>query len=322
MTGTALEVRNLTVVYRTPAGALPALRDVSLAIPDGRIVGVVGESGCGKSTLIAAIIGLLSPNARIAGGEIRFQGRDLLRLPAEEMRSLRGDRISIVFQDPMTSLNPVLTIGRQMADVQHRSRARRSARDVRSRRMLERVGIPDAQAQLRRYPHQLSGGMRQRVAIAMALMAEPALLIADEPTTALDATLEVQIMRLLQDLQRDLGCSVLFISHHLGAIAQLCDAVAVVYAGEVVECGATRDVFRDPRHPYTRGLLACDPARIAQRARVLPVIEGTLPDLARLPGGCIFRERCTVSIPPCSAHRPRLSGRDHRAACHLLDEAP
>jgi len=322
MSGTALEIRDLTVAYRTPAGVLPALRDVSLEVPEGTIVGVVGESGCGKSTLISAIIRLLAPNAGITGGEIRFQGRDLLGLSPDEMRALRGDRLSIVFQDPMTSLNPVLTIGRQMSDVQHRSKIRRVARDARSRRMLERVGIPDAGAQLRRYPHQLSGGMRQRVAIAMALMAEPALLIADEPTTALDATLEVQILGLLRDLQRDLGCSVLFISHHLGAIAQLCNAVAVMYAGEVVEYGATRDVFRDARHPYTRGLLACDPARIAQRTRELPVIEGSLPDLARLPRGCIFRGRCTVSIAHCSEQRPRLAGGDHRAACHLLDASP
>jgi oligopeptide/dipeptide ABC transporter ATP-binding protein len=317
-----LEIRDLSVTYETGQGRLPALRNVSLAVPEGKIVGVVGESGCGKSTLISAIIRLLAPNARIDGGEIRFQGRDLLRLPEGAMRALRGDRISIVFQDPMTSLNPVLTIGRQMADVQYRSHASRGARNTRSIRMLDRVGIPDAQAQLRRYPHQLSGGMRQRVAIAMALMAEPALLVADEPTTALDATLEVQIIRLLEDLQRDFGCSVLFISHHLGVVAQLCDAVAVMYAGEVVESGTTHDVFHHPAHPYTRRLLACDPARIAQRTRELPVIEGSLPDLAQLPRGCIFRERCTVGIPRCRDERPQLAGRDHRAACHLLNTAP
>ena len=237
------------------------------------------------------------------------------------MRSLRGGQVSVVFQDPMTSLNPVLTIGRQMADVQHRSAAGRSAKDQRSQRMLERVGIPDPEAQLRRYPHQLSGGMRQRVAIAMALMAEPALLIADEPTTALDATLEVQVIHRLQELQRDIGCSVLFISHHLGVIAELCDSVIVMYAGEVVECGATRDVFRDARHPYTQRLLACDPGAIAVRTRELPVIPGSLPDLARLPRGCVFRERCAERIARCDTERPRLAGLDHRAACHLVDRA-
>jgi len=185
--------------------------------------------------------------------------------------------------------------------------------------MLDRVGIPDSEAQLQRYPHQLSGGMRQRVAIAMALMAEPSLLIADEPTTALDATLEVQIINRLQELQRDFGCSILFISHHLGVIAELCDEVVVMYAGEVVERGAMRDVFLNPRHPYTQRLLECDPARIALPTRSLPVIEGGLPSLVNLPDGCIFRARCTQSIERCATERPRLAGSGHQAACHLLD---
>ncbi len=321
MNAPVLEIQDLSVAYRTGQGSLPALRDVSLSVPEGQIVGIVGESGCGKSTLISAIIRLLAPNARIAGGSIRFKGKDLLRLSPEQMRSLRGDEISMVFQDPMTSLNPVLTIGRQMAHVQYRSASSRSAKNARSRQMLERVGIPDPETQMRRYPHLLSGGMRQRVAIAMALMAEPSLLIADEPTTALDATLEVQIIHRLQELQRDFGCSILFISHHLGVIAELCDAVIVMYAGEVVESGATRDVFRDPRHPYTQRLLECDPARIAERTRKLPVIEGSLPDLANLPAGCIFRERCPQRIARCAEERPRFYGGSHRAACHLLDPA-
>jgi oligopeptide/dipeptide ABC transporter ATP-binding protein len=317
MSSPVLEIRDLTVSYQTEQGRLPALRDISLVVPEGEIVGIVGESGCGKSTLISAVIRLLSPNARIDGGSIRFKGDDLLGLAPERMRSLRGDEISTVFQDPMTSLSPVLTIGRQMADVQHRNDISRSARNARSQRMLERVGIPDTDAQLGRYPHQLSGGMLQRVAIAMALMAEPSLLIADEPTTALDATLEVQIIRLLQALQRDVGCSILFVSHHLGVIAELCDAVVVMYAGEVVESGATHDVLRHPRHPYTRRLLECDPARIAERTRVLPVIAGSLPDLGSLPGGCIFRERCLQRFARCAAQRPSLSGGSHRVACHL-----
>jgi peptide/nickel transport system ATP-binding protein len=316
-----LEIQDLSVSYQARQGSLPALRDVSLSVPEGQIVGIVGESGCGKSTLISAIIRLLAPNARIAGGSIRFKGKDLLRLSPEQMRSLRGDQISMVFQDPMTSLNPVLTIGRQMSDVQHRSGASRSARNVRSRMMLERVGIPDPEAQMRRYPHLLSGGMRQRVAIAMALMAEPALLIADEPTTALDATLEVQIIHRLQELQRDFGCSILFISHHLGVIAELCDAVIVMYAGEVVESGATCEVFGDPHHPYTRRLLECDPARIVQRTRNLPVIEGSLPGLDSLPRGCIFSERCPERLARCAEERPRFFGSSHQAACHLLDPA-
>ncbi len=333
--GPVLEICDLSINYQTDHGALRALRNVNLTVPKGKIVGIVGESGCGKSTLISAIIRLLAPNARIAGGVVQFRGNDLLKLSPEQMRNLRGDEISMVFQDPMTSLNPVLTIGRQMADVQHRSSSSRAAKNTRSLQMLERVGIADPETQLRRYPHHLSGGMRQRVAIAMALMAEPSLLIADEPTTALDATLEVQIIKRLRELQHDFGCSILFISHHLGVIAELCDEVVVMYAGEVVESGAMREVFSAPQHPYTQKLLDCDPARIAQKTRRLPVIEGNLPSLVHLPEGCIFKDRCTLSLPRCATERPRLLGRlpgsgqtapvsvsgtPHRSACHLLEE--
>ena len=317
-----LDIQGLSINYQTALGPLQALRDVNLVVPEGKIIGIVGESGCGKSTLISAIIRLLAPNAQIGQGSVCFKGEDLLSLSPEQMRSLRGDKISMVFQDPMTSLNPVLTIGRQMSDVQHRSGASHAEKKARSVMMLERVGIPDPNTQLQRYPHHLSGGMRQRVAIAMALMAEPALLIADEPTTALDATLEVQIIHRLKELQREFGCSILFISHHLGVIAELCDEVVVMYAGEVVESGSLRDVFVDPKHPYTRKLLECDPARIAQPTRELPVIEGSLPDLVNLPDGCIFRERCSKSMPQCGTQRPRLSGAGHQAACHLLEPSP
>ena len=316
-----LNIQDLSVSYQTERGPLQALRHVSLAVPAGKIIGIVGESGCGKSTLIASIIRLLAPNARIGTGAINFKGRDLLTLSPEAMRSMRGSKISMVFQDPMTSLNPVLTIGRQMADVQHRSRASRTEKRARALMMLERVGIPDPASQLRRYPHHLSGGMRQRVAIAMALMTEPSLLIADEPTTALDATLEVQIIHCLQELQREFGCSILFISHHLGVIAELCDEVIVMYAGEVVESGSTREVFLEPRHPYTQKLLECDPARIRQRTRQLPVIEGSLPNLVELPRGCIFRERCVHSIARCGTERPTLSSGPHKSACHLVETA-
>jgi oligopeptide/dipeptide ABC transporter ATP-binding protein len=321
-----LDIQGLSVNYQTGQGPLQALRDVSLTVPPGKIIGIVGESGCGKSTLISAIIRLLTPNARISNGAIRFKGNDLLKLSPEKMRSLRGDEISMVFQDPMTSLNPVLTIGRQMADVQHRSAASHTGKNARSLMMLERVGIPDPQTQLQRYPHHLSGGMRQRVAIAMALMVEPSLLIADEPTTALDATLEVQIIRRLRELQRDFGCAILFISHHLGVITELCDEVVVMYAGEVVENGPMRDVFGAPSHPYTQNLLECDPARIAQRTRNLPVIKGSLPNLVNLPDGCIFAERCSQCFARCEVERPHLSRATsadgtHGAACHLLESA-
>ena len=319
MTRPVLDIQNLSVGYRTDSGLLQALRDVSLVVPEGKIVGIVGESGCGKSTLISAIIRLLAPNACVGEGAIRFKGSDLLALAPDEIRALRGDEIAMVFQDPMTSLNPVLTIARQMADVQHRSSSSRAEKRARSLMMLERVGIADPETQLDRYPHHLSGGMRQRVAIAMALMTEPSLLIADEPTTALDATLEVQIIHRLQELQSDIGCSILFISHHLGVIAELCDEVVVMYAGEVVESGTTRDVFLNPRHPYTQKLLECDPARIAERTRNLPVIKGSLPDLVTLPGGCIFRERCDQSFDRCEQERPLLSGEGHKVACHLVE---
>jgi len=319
MADAVLEISNLSVAYQTDRGLLRALRNINLQIQEGRIVGIVGESGCGKSTLISAIIRLLAPNALIEGGSILLKGNDLLGLDPKAMRALRGDEISMVFQDPMTSLNPVMTIGRQMTDVQHRDSRSRAEKRARAIRLLERVGIPDSAEQLNRYPHHLSGGMRQRVAIAMALMTQPGLLIADEPTTALDATLEVQIIHRLQQLQRDFGCAILFISHHLGVIAELCDEVVVMYAGEVVESGPMRDVFLHPRHPYTRNLLECDPARIEQTTRNLPVIGGALPDLVKLPGGCVFCARCDRSIDRCKRERPELSGGQHRAACHVAE---
>ena len=306
--------------YQTDRGRLQALRHINLAIHPGRIIGIVGESGCGKSTLISAIIRLLAPNAQIDGGTILFRRQDVLGLDPEAMRALRGVEISMVFQDPMTSLNPVLSIGRQMTDIQHHDGCSKVDKLARAVRLLRQVGIPDPAEQLKRYPHHLSGGMRQRVAIAMALMTKPALLIADEPTTALDATLEVQIIHRLQQLQQDFGCAILFISHHLGVTAELCDEVVVMYAGEVVESGITRDVFLKPQHPYTRKLLECDPARIEQATRDLPVIAGTLPDLVNLPGGCVFRSRCDVCIEQCARERPALAGREHRTACHVAGQ--
>src|SRR5690625_1364186 len=229
-----LEIRNLSLQFRTPRGRAKVLRDVSLDVPRGRILGVVGESGCGKSTLTSSIIRLLPGNAEITGGQINFDGRDLLSFSEREMRALRGGRISMIFQDPMTSLNPVRSIGQQMVDIQHRNAIPTRAERNRAAEMLASDGIPDPVSRLRAYPHQFSGGMRQRIAIAMALMAEPDLLIADEPTTALDATLEVQIIGLLRQLQQDFRCSVIFVTHHLGVVAELCDDVVVMYAGEEI----------------------------------------------------------------------------------------
>ncbi len=320
MTSPVLDIKDLCVSYDSDRGLLRALRNIDIRIDPGRIVGIVGESGCGKSTLISAIIRLLAPNATIEAGSILFKDDDLLALDSDAMRALRGVDISMVFQDPMTSLNPVLTIGRQMTDIQYRDDLSKAEKSARAIRLLDRVGIPDPAEHLKRYPHHLSGGMRQRVAIAMALMTKPALLIADEPTTALDATLELQIIGRLQQLQKDFGCAVLFISHHLGVIAELCDEVVVMYAGEVVESGPTRDVFLDPQHPYTRKLLECDPARIEEATRNLPVIKGELPDLIDLPDGCVFRSRCDKSVELCARERPVLDGLGQSVACHVAKQ--
>ncbi len=318
MTETLLEIDNLGVDYETARGDLKALRDISFDVKKGEIVGIVGESGCGKSTLISSILKLTAPNTRFRNGEVRFKGQDLLQNNERQMRSLRGSDISIIFQDPMQTHNPVLSIGAQMVDIQHRSKAAKADKRATAAKMLAAVGIPDPEARLDQFPHEFSGGMRQRIAIAMALMSEPDLLIADEPTTALDATLEVQIIERLHELQREMHCAVLFISHHLGVIAELCDRVVVMYAGAVVESGDVRAIFHDPKHPYTRRLIDCDPGHIKERARVLPTIPGEVPDLANLPTGCIFRDRCEQAGPRCAAVPPLAGIADgHNAACWL-----
>ena len=301
-----LEIEGLHVEFSTPKGPLKALRNLNLRIPRGAIVGVVGESGCGKSTLINAIIGLLAPNASISSGRMVFEGADLLQKSKRDLREIRGQRISMVSQDPMTALNPILSIGEQMIDIQYRSDLSKDKKRNRSIEMLKRVGIPDPSLRFNDYPHQFSGGMRQRIAIAMALQVEPALLIADEPTTALDATLEVQIINRLNDLQQNLGCSIMFVSHHLGVIAELCDYVVVMYGGEIVETGNVRDIFHRASHPYTRRLLECDPARIQQATDILPTISGEVPDLLELPKGCIFTDRCQQALAQCREHEPEL----------------
>jgi len=320
-TANVLEVRDLSVQFRTPRGPVLALRKVSVTVPRGSIVGLVGESGSGKSTLALAVMRLMPVNATISEGSLRFAGRELLSLPASEMQRLRGDRISMVFQDPMTSLNPVRTIGMQMVDIQYRDR-RMSLADKRRKaaEMLRRVGIPDSERQLDRHPHQFSGGMRQRIAIAMGILEKPELLIADEPTTALDVTLEAQIVQLLRDLRGELNGSILFISHNLGIIAELCDYVVVLYAGEVVEQGPIEDIFHRPRHPYTRALLECDPARIEEVCRELPTISGDVPNLLRVPSGCVFAPRCPQAIDRCQHEHPadHETGPGHFARCHLL----
>ncbi len=315
-----LEVRDLSVGYRTLRGTVRTLRHVDLTVPRNKVVGIVGESGCGKSTLINTLLRLLAPNAIIDGGTVSFQDTDVLQMTDDELRDLRGQKVSMVFQDPMTALNPVITIGTQMVDILFRLDTSNAEKKRRAADMLRLVGIPDAVMRLDEYPHQFSGGMRQRICIAMALMMNPALLIADEPTTALDVTLEAQIIHLLRELKNSFDCSILFVSHNLGLIAELCDEVVVMYAGEVVEQGKVHDLFHHPQHPYTRMLLECDPARIEKTGGELPTISGNVPDLIDLPSGCIFAPRCPSAFAPCNDEPPGTYtiNRGHSARCFLL----
>lgn len=321
MSENVLRIRDLSVNYQTDRGVLEAIRHVNLDIPKGSIVGVVGESGCGKSTLITSIIRQLDDNADILNGSIEFEKQDLLKLSLDKMRNISGTKLSIIFQDPMSTLNPVLSIGRQMIDIQYRDKISKKRKKQRSIDMLTKVGIPDPRNQLNQYPYELSGGMQQRVSIAMALQAGPSLLIADEPTTALDTTLEVQILKLLKELHEEMGCSILFVSHHLGVIAELCDHVVVMYAGEIVEQGSTYEIFNNPAHPYTVKLLECDPASISKKQNLLPTIPGEIPDLINLSGGCIFKNRCDQSIERCDKVTPILNKFDthHFVSCHLIE---
>ncbi|MCY4228651.1 MAG: ABC transporter ATP-binding protein [Gammaproteobacteria bacterium] len=311
-----LEIRHLSVSFAAEGGSLQALKDVSIDVPEHCIVGVVGESGCGKSTLINSILRLLPDNGSIDAGSIHFEEQDLTQAGRPKMQDIRGQRISTVFQDPMDALNPVLSIADQMLHIQYRSGLGRKEKNARSLDMLRRVRIPDPESALKRYPHEFSGGMKQRIAIAMAMMMEPALLIADEPTTALDATLEVAIIKLMKDLQSHIGCSMLFISHHLGLIAELCDQVVVMYAGEVLERGTARQIFHNPWHPYTERLLDCDPGSQSSRMRHLPTIPGEIPDLKKRQEGCIFRSRCQFCEDICHAMPDEIQSNGHHVRCH------
>ncbi len=316
-----LSIRDLSVDFMTRRGPAQALRHVDLDVPRGSVVGVVGESGSGKTTLISAAMRLLPQNAVVKGGEVRLDGADVLTMSEAALRSLRGRKMSIVFQDPMTAMNPVLSVGRQMIDVQYRDAASRAQKRAKAAEMLRRVGIPDPVQRLGNYPFEFSGGMRQRIAIAMALLGSPDLLIADEPTTALDVTMEAQIIHLLRELQREFKASILFISHHLGLIAELCDYVVILYAGQVVESGSVHDIFHRASHPYTEALLTCDPARIKEATRDLPTIPGDVPDLIELPAGCVFAPRCPKVFDRCRIERPPLYpvAEGHTASCHLVD---
>ncbi len=316
-----ISIRNLSVSFSTPAGPAAVLRDVSLDLGRGRIVGLVGESGSGKSTLAATIPRLLPRNLSHLGGSVRYDGRDLLALPEAATVALRGTRFAMIFQDPMGALNPVFTIGAQLVDLQRARHPTLSRRDLlaRAEAMLTRVGIPDAGRRLSDHPHQFSGGMRQRIIIAAALLTEPDLLIADEPTTALDPTVEGQIVTLFEALRRDFRGTALLISHSLGLVSRLCDDVAVLYAGALMESGPAATVLAAPRHPYTQALLACEIGPDTPRRATLASIPGEAPDATRLPPGCPFAPRCPQATAVCTlaVPEPRAVGPGHAVACAL-----
>ncbi|HET6320404.1 MAG TPA: ABC transporter ATP-binding protein, partial [Chloroflexota bacterium] len=292
----------------TSDGVVKAVDGVDLTIPRGKTLGLVGESGCGKSVTALSIMRLVqSPPGRIVGGRITFDGTDLLRLSEDQMNRVRGGRISMIFQEPMTSLNPLLRVGEQVAEavVMHERVGARAGHD-RAVQMLRQVGIPSPEQRVSAYPHELSGGMRQRVMIAIALACRPALLIADEPTTALDVTIQAQILDLLRALQSDMGMSLLLITHDLGVVAEMADEVAVMYAGKVVEQAPVVTLFQEPKHPYTQGLLSSIPTLDSNKAERLNVIRGSVPSLARLPSGCVFNPRCPHVMDVCREQVPVL----------------
>ena len=314
-----LDVSHLEVAFNTPDGSVKAVNGISFTLERGRTLGIVGESGSGKSQTVLAMMGLLAANGRVSG-EARFDGQDLLTLSPRALNHIRGNRIAMIFQDPMTSLNPYLTIERQMTEVLefHKGMTRRAAR-ARAIEALDAVKIPDAARRIGMYPHEFSGGMRQRVMIAMALLCEPAVLIADEPTTALDVTVQAQIIMLLRDLQRDFGTAIVLITHDLGVVAGLCDDVMVLYGGRVMEQGDADSIFYQPTHPYTLGLLGAVP-RLDDHDQPLTAIPGAPPDLASLTDGCPFHARCRMAGEPCAVRAPALLPLTGRAAsfraCH------
>src|SRR5215213_7731650 len=320
MTPPVLDVRNLRIEFATRRGPVTAIDDVSLTIGRGEILGVVGESGAGKSLTGNAIIGLLEPPGRIAGGEVKLEGRRIDNLPYEEMRKIRGHKIGAIFQDPLTSLNPLYSIGRQLIETIQThlplsgAQARKRALDL-----LKEVGIPGAENRIDHYPHQFSGGMRQRIVIALALCANPRLIVADEPTTALDVSIQAQIIALLKRLCRDHGTAVMLVTHDMGVIAETADRVAVMYAGRIAEIGPVADVIHRPQHPYTVGLMGSIPSVVTETER-LAQIDGSMPRLTAIPKGCAFNPRCPRVFDRCRAERPNLIPVETtRAACWLHD---
>lgn len=315
-----LEIKELKSYFYTEKGVAKAVDGVNITIPKGKIIGLVGESGCGKSMTARSIMGLLKYPGKIAGGSILFKGKDLAKLPERELRKICGNDISMIFQEPMTSLNPVLKVGRQVQEtllVHDRTIGKEEAKK-RVIDMFEKVGIPEAGKRYDSYPHELSGGLRQRVMIAMAMICKPHLLIADEPTTALDVTIEAQILRLMKQLRDETGTSVLIITHNLGVVAEICDYVYVMYAGRIVEQAPTCELFDHTAHPYTKGLMASIP-RIGNNPERLHTIPGVVPNLLHLPEGCTFCTRCECAVEACRKEKPVLKkvGEEHWSACAI-----
>ena len=318
-----LEVRDLHVEFRTRDGVAKAVNGVTYGVDEGETLAVLGESGSGKSVTAQAVMGILdTPPGRITGGEVMFQGRDLLKLKEEERRRIRGAEMAMIFQDALSALNPVITVGDQLAEMftVHRGLSRKEAR-AKAVELMDRVRIPAARERVRQYPHQFSGGMRQRIMIAMAIALEPALIIADEPTTALDVTVQAQVMELLAELQREYRMGLILITHDLGVVADVADRIAVMYAGRIVESAPVHDIYKAPAHPYTRGLLDSIP-RLDHKGRELYAIKGLPPNLTRIPPGCPFHPRCPLARDVCTTDDPPLyevSG-TRGSACHFWRE--
>jgi oligopeptide/dipeptide ABC transporter ATP-binding protein len=324
-----LEVKNLKTKFTTDDGSFFAVDDVSFNVPEGKTLGIVGESGCGKSVTSLSIMRLIQKPGEIVSGEILFQGKQLLKISDDEMRTVRGNDLAMIFQEPMTSLNPVFTCGHQIEEViaLHQKDLTPDQVQKKAIEMLRLVGIPSPEKRFHEYPHQLSGGMRQRVMIAMALSCDPHLLIADEPTTALDVTIQAQILDLMRKLQKDLSAAMILITHDLGVVAEMCHEVAVMYAGKIIEFGSVEDIFYRPQHPYTQGLLKSIPHfDSGKKLERLQTIPGLVPSLLKLPPGCRFSERCQKKTAACDAQIPQLknsacpsSSKDHQVACLHAD---
>lgn len=318
---TLLEVKNLKTEFKTDDGTFWAVDDISFKVEKGKVLGIVGESGCGKSVTSLSLMRLIQKPGKIVGGEILFNGEDLLKISEDKMRHLRGNQIAMIFQEPMTSLNPVFTCGDQIEESIRLHKPELSTQESKNRaiEMLKKVGIPAPEKRYYEYPHQLSGGMRQRVMIAMALSCDPQLLIADEPTTALDVTIQAQILDLMRKMQKDFSAGMILITHDLGVVAEMCDNVVVMYAGKIVEQGTVEDIFYRPQHPYTKGLLNSIPHfETGKRMTRLQTIPGLVPSLLKLPQGCRFQERCTYVQDNCKQQIPPLTSGDsssHLRAC-------